>query len=249
MKQTKTISLVLIATMTAVTLTACSSEPEPPNLEGQKIFSSVKECTESSEKNCQQAYDKAAISHLMKAPRYMTEGLCKAEGHQQCSAIALAGATVWLPAMVGFMANSRPIYLQKYDETTVDYEDDDGNYYTRELTEDEKKERRVMAGPSAFDSRSDVYNRNSVVVVGGWYPSRGYYNYGFNRGGLTDGIRAANARYGVSTGDSAPNVSSGSGGRLSSRSVSSGGSGRGAARAVSARGGFGGAGHGFGSGG
>jgi uncharacterized protein YgiB involved in biofilm formation len=234
MKHTKTISLVLISTMTAVTLSACSSEPEPPNLEGQKIFSSVGECVKDGGKGCKAAHDKAAISHLMSAPRYVNEGICMAEGHEKCVSVALAGATVWLPLMVGFMANNRPIYLQKYNETTVEYEDDDGNYVERPLTADEKKERRVVAGGSAFDS--GTYGHNSVVVVGGWYPTRGYYSYGFNRGGLTQGIGAANARVGISSeGSSSHGVSR-----------SSGSSGRGVARAVSSRGGFGGSARGFG---
>lgn len=226
MKHSKTVSLVIIASMTAVTLSACSGEPEPPSLEGQKIFSSVEECIKEGGVNCKTSHEKAAISHLMNAPRYITENACKENGHEKCTSVALAGATVWLPLMVGFMANNRPIYLQKYNETTVEYEDEDGNYMERPLTADEKKERRVIAGGSAFDG-----NHNSVVVVGGWYPTRGYYSYGFNRGGLTQGIGAANARVGISSG--------GSGSSMGSARVS------GAARAVSSRGGFGGSARGF----
>ena len=207
MKHSKTISLVLITTMTVVTLSACSGEPEPPNLEGQKIFSSVEDCVKEGGINCKTAYDKASVSHLMGAPRYVTEEICKAEGHEKCVSVALAGATVWLPLMVGFMANNRPIYLQRYNETTVEYEDDEGYIQERPLTADERKERRVMAGGSAFDS--GTYGHSSVVVVGGWYPTRGYYSYGFNRGGLTQGISAANARAGISSGGASVGKSGG----------------------------------------
>lgn len=235
MKHSKVISLVIIASLTSVSLFGCSGEPEPPNLEGQRIFSSIKECKDNKEKNCDIAYKNASVSHLMKAPRYVTEASCIQGGHQQCVSIALAGATVWLPAMVGFMVNSRPIYLQKNDQTTVEYEDDDGNYYVRDLTADEKKERMVVAGPSYYEKGN--YNHNSVVIVGGWYPTQGYYSYGFNRGGLTQGIHASNVRTGISSGGASVSRSSG-GSRVS-----------GGARTVSARGGFGGAGRGFGSGG
>lgn len=235
--------------MTAITLTACS-KPQP-DLEGQKIFPTVEECEKAGTKNCKQHHDRAAFSHLLKAPRYPSDANCKTAGHQDCSDVTLDGATVWLPKMVGFMANSRPVYLQGYDQKTAEYEDEEGYINERPLTADELKERAVVAGPSIFDNQDDDYDRTSLVVLGGWYPTPYYYSYGFSgyRGNsLSDGMRTSYVRANPSSGRS---LSSGRSyvpsARISTVRGSVGGNGR--SSFVSSRGGFGGSGHGSGSGG
>lgn len=261
MKHTKTISLVLIASMTAITLTACS-KPQP-SLEGQKIFPTVGECEKSGTKDCKQHHDRATFSHLLKAPRYSSTANCKTAGHQECSEVTLDGATVWLPKMVGFMANDRPVYLQGYDQKTAEYEDEDGYINERPLTADELKERAVVAGPSVFDSQDDNYDRTSVVVLGGWYPTPYYYSYGFSGirpNSLTDGMRTSYIRANPSSGRSlalnrnyVPSARSASirgsvGGYGRSSFASSRSSSRSASIGSSSRGGFGGGGRGFGGG-
>lgn len=230
MKHSRYISLVLIATLATTSLTACAgSDDRPlPNLEGKKIFSSVEECKKSGEKNCDNLYQLALKSHLINGQRYADKGKCEVE-HVDCTSIALAGASVWLPMMVGFMANNRPVYLQKPAYTTVEVEDEDGNIYDRELTADEKKERHVVAGPSAYDNNAGRYNVSSPIIVGGWYPTTSYYRTGLSRSGLSVGMGASAVRSGGSSGASFGSSSRG-----------------GVARAtVSSRGGFGASGRGF----
>lgn len=253
MKCTKSISLAILASMTAVTLTACS-KPQP-SLEGQKIFTSVKDCEKSGVKNCKMHHDRAAYSHLLKAPRYTSNHECKKAGHQECSDLSLEGVAVWLPKMVGFMGNDRPVYLQGYDQKTVEYEDEDGYINERPLTSEELKERAVVAGPSVFDRQDDDYDRTSIVVLGGWYPSPYYYSYGFSpaRLSLADGMRTSYVRAHSSNGRS---LTLSRNYVPSAQSSTVRGSVRGYGRATfassrpttSVRGGFGGGGRGFGGG-
>lgn len=252
MKHTKTISLVLIASMVATTLTACS-QPEdfkrPPNLSNEKIYSSVEQCKKDKVENCELHYKNATTNHLLRAPRYTTESQCKNNGHEKCVGVNLEDSTVWLPKMVGFMKNDRPIYLKKLSKSkvTVQVEDDDGFIWEEErsLTAAELKEREIVAGPSNSNER--YVDNNSIVIVGGWYPSPMYYSHGFSAGynsALYDGMRESHYR---ATGSrsfntqTAPRVSNSirtsSFGRTSS------------VRSTSVRGGFGRAGGGFSSGG
>jgi uncharacterized protein YgiB involved in biofilm formation len=219
--------------MTAVTLTACDSPHTPPDLTGQKIFGSIEQCKlESSAankgvqgiKDCEEHYRKASLNHLLKSPRYPSEEKCKLGGHEKCTDVTLNGATAWLPTMVGFMENDRPVYLEGLTEKIV--EDEDGNY--RELTKDELKERNVVAGAN---------DTGSTMIIGGWYPTPLYYSYGFSpsRPVLDDGMGRSYSR---STGT--PYVPH------TSRAYS-GGSRVSAPRSTVVRGGFGGSGRSFGS--
>lgn len=94
-----------------------------------------------------------------------------------------------------------------------------------------------MAGPS--NQVSDTYDNNSVVILGGWYPSPMYYSHGFSPGysaALYDGMGKSQYR---STGSRSFNT----------QSAHSASSFRGNVSRSSVRGGFGRAGGGFGSGG
>lgn len=223
-KHTRTISLVLIATMTAVTLTACEAPSDPtPDLTGQKIFGSIDQCKLEKVQNCEEHYKKASLNHLLRSPRYPTEENCKLEGHEKCDSVTLDGATVWLPKMVGFMENERPVYLEGLGTTVI--EDEDG--YERNLTKDELKERNVIAGHN---------ETGSTVIIGGWYPTPLYYSYGFSgsRPVLEDGMERSYSR---STGTKyIPRTSRSSVGRVSAPS-----------RPTVVRGGFGGSGRSFSS--
>lgn len=168
-KHTRAISLVLIATMTAVTLTACEAPSDPtPDLTGQKIFGSIVQCELEKVQNCEEHYKKAFLNHLLKSPRYASEEKCKIGGHEKCDSVTLGGATLWLPKMVGFMENDRPIYLEGLGTTVV-------------------KERNVVAGHNGT---------GSTVIIGGWYPTPLYYSYGFSgsRPVLEDGMERSYSR-------------------------------------------------------
>lgn len=224
MKSTQSISLILIASLTAATLTACDVPDSPPDLTGQKIFGSIDQCTLEKVVNCEDHYKKASLNHLLRSPRYPSEEKCKLGGHEKCDSVTLDGATVWLPKMIGFMENDRPVYLESLGTTTV--EDEDGSY--RELTKDELKERNVVAGANGT---------GSTVVIGGWYPTPLYYSYGFSPSHpvLDDGMGKSYSR---STGTSYVPHTSGSysGSRVSSPS-----------RSTVVRGGFGSSGRSFSS--
>lgn len=223
-KHTRTISLVLIATMTAVTLTACEAPSDPaPDLTGQKIFGSIDQCKLEKVQNCEEHYKKASLNHLLRSPRYDSEEKCKIGGHEKCDSVTLDGATVWLPKMIGFMENDRPVYLEGSEVTVV--EDEYG--YLRNLTEDELKERNVVAGHNGT---------GSTVIIGGWYPTPLYYSYGFSgsRPVLEDGMERSYSR---STGTKyIPRTSGSSVGRVSAPP-----------RSTVVRGGFGSSGRSFSS--
>lgn len=176
----------------------------------------------------------------------MSEKECEQKGHEKCSDIALNGATVWLPTMIGFMENGRPIYLQGLGTNTVEVEgvDENGDSYTEErtLTKDEQKERNVVAGGIA--NEPDInYNYGSPIIIGGWYPTPLYYSYGFSssRPVLSEGMAHS---YQSGSGPRSSIVRSG--GSTRARTVTVGRSG-GTSTHATVRGGFGG--RGFSSGG
>lgn len=234
MKHTRSISLVVIASLTAVSLSSCAPDvPSPPDLTNQKIYSSVSQCESDKVANCVVHYKNASQNHLLRSPKYVSEDLCIKNGHEKCVDIQLDEATIWLPKMVGFMANDRPVYLKGLSQTTttVEVEGTNGSVWEEErsLTPSELKEREVVAGGTA--------SSNSIVVLGGWYPTPSYYSRGFSpsyAGILSDGMETSYQRATGSRG------SSGSRGTSISRSGS---------RGVSIRGGFGGRGGSFGGGG
>ena len=253
MKHTRTISLVLIATLTSVSIAGCEVEKPTPDLTGKKIYSSTEECQSQGGKDCQKHFNAATLNHLLKSPRYTTEDECKKKGHEQCTDVTLNGVSVWLPRMVGFMDNERPVYLQSLGTTKTEVEvtDDEGNTWTeeRKLTKDELKERNVVAGGIA--NQPDInYNYSSPIIIGGWYPTPLYYSYGFSpsRPVLADGMSHS---YQSGTGPrpySAPRI--GSGASVGTRTPTVGGARVSGSRgATVVRGGFGGGGRGFSSGG
>lgn len=245
MKHTRTISLVLIATLTSISIAGCEVEKPTPDLTGKKIYSSVEECKSQGGKDCQKHYNAASLNHLLKSPRYTSKNECEKKGHEQCSDVTLNGVSVWLPRMVGFMDNDRPVYLQALGTTTTEVEvtDENGNtwYEERNLTKDELKERNVVAGGIA--NEPDInYNYGSPIIIGGWYPTPLYYSHGFSpsRPVLADGMSRS---YQSGTG---PRITSGA--SVSPRTPTVGRSSY-SGRTVVSRGGFGGGGRGFSSGG
>jgi uncharacterized protein YgiB involved in biofilm formation len=120
MKRSRKISLILLSTVGAVAMSACNEVEQQPTLDGLAIYESVEQCRTSGRTDCDSIFDQALENHIATAPRFSSRDQCVANGHAECVATNPAetgGSSVWLPAIVGFMAgrmlgDSRPVYVQ-----------------------------------------------------------------------------------------------------------------------------------------
>lgn len=168
MKQSKSINLRTLGTISAVSLlalTACKDETTVAD--GQFIFESVQECTQAGVRDCDARWSAALGNHVSSGPRYASDQACSDRGHEACMSVnSGAGGQVWLPAMVGFLAGkavsqSRPVYLQAYPDRD-------------RLPQD----RQVVAGSNGGGT--------VPVFVGNWfYP---YGSGGYSSGSLGSGM-------------------------------------------------------------
>jgi uncharacterized protein YgiB involved in biofilm formation len=239
MKHSRRIALVLLGSVSALTLTAC--EDEKPK-DGDPIYESAEQCRTLGGTQCDERWYNAVSDHVKTAPRYNSQESCLQQGHQNCSPVNAGGGStsIWLPAMVGFMAgkmmsDSRPVYLQGYNDPRNDRE---------------REDRRVMAGGYHGGT-------TTPVMVGNYWDSGGSSTTsstaGTSRPSLSQGMNAGAARAGWTATASNPNGAAVSqAGTVANRtpaSVSRGAavSSASASTSSAARGGFGGSGAGMGS--
>ena len=239
MKHSRRIALVLLGSVSALTLTAC--EDEKPK-DGDPIYESADQCRTLGGTQCDERWYNAVSDHVKTAPRYNSQESCLQQGHQNCSPVNAGGGgtSIWLPAMVGFMAgkmmsDSRPVYLQGYNNPQNDRE---------------REDRRVMAGGYHGGT-------TTPVMVGNYWDSGGSTSSASSttnsKPSLSQGMNAGATRAGWAATASNPNgVAVSQAGTVASRapaSVSRGAavSSASASTSSAARGGFGGSGAGMGS--
>ena len=238
MKHSRRIALVLLGSVSALTLTAC--EDEKPK-DGDPIYESAEQCRTLGGTQCDERWYNAVSDHVKTAPRYNSQESCLQQGHQNCSPVNAGGGgtSIWLPAMVGFMAgkmmsDSRPVYLQGYNNPQNDRE---------------REDRRVMAGGYHGGT-------TTPVMVGNYWDSGGSTSSAGSttnsKPSLSQGMNAGAARAGWTATASNPNgVAVSQAGTVASRAPASvsraGVSAPSASTSSAARGGFGGSGAGMGS--
>lgn len=240
MKHSRRIALVLLGSVSALTLTAC--EDEKPK-DGDPIYESAEQCRTLGGTQCDERWYNAVSDHVKTAPRYNSQESCLQQGHQNCSPVNAGGGgtSIWLPAMVGFMAgkmmsDSRPVYLQGYNNPQNDRE---------------REDRRVMAGGYHGGTTTPVMVGN-YWDSGGSSSSSSSSSTSTSRPSLSQGMNAGAARAGWTASASNPNgVAVSQAGTVASRTPASvsraGVSAPSASTSSAARGGFGGSGAGMGS--
>lgn len=172
MKHSRTISLVLLGTVSALALAACDDDTPK---EGSEIFETAEQCRAAGIQDCDARFARAMGNHVSTGPRYSSQEACMERGHERCTNVSTGMTDIWLPAMVGFMVgraldSSRPVYLQGYPNPTNDRE---------------RQDRQVVAGGGG---------RGGSVFVGSYAHSGG----GYTPGTLSTGMKAGASRAGVS---------------------------------------------------
>jgi uncharacterized protein YgiB involved in biofilm formation len=175
MKHSKQIALVLLGTVSAISLAACSSNTDDAPKDGTPIYEKVEDCKAINARDCEDGYRYALANHINRTQKqYKNEEECKV-AHDRCMDLSPNGNSIWLPAMIGYIlgsniANSRPVYLQANGE-------------------DKNKDRQVVAGGHS----SSVH----PIIIGS------YGGGSYTPGGLSTGMSSSAARLtstGVSTG-------------------------------------------------
>ena len=108
MKSWSSASVVLMASVSLIALTAC----EEPKVDAE-IFESLTQCKESPNANsdhCEASYKEARNQHAGVAPKYSSEADCQADfGAGKCEAApykTTSGGSVFMPLMMGYMMGS-----------------------------------------------------------------------------------------------------------------------------------------------
>lgn len=141
MRHSRQIALVLLGTVSAMSLAACTQDTSNVPRDGAPIYRTQSECEmDKSATECADAFRYALSSHLSNTRTYAQEDACKAQ-HESCMQVSPSGTPVWLPAMMGYIVGSsinrsRPVYLQD---------------------DKERKERQMVAG-----------GHGSPIIVGNW---------------------------------------------------------------------------------
>jgi len=164
MKRSKSVSLILLGTVSAIALSGCNDDDRPQD--GQAIYESVDQCTTAANpfSRCFDAHRYALGNHVGLSPQYQTEAECIAI-HDRCMYLKPNGTDVWLPAMIGFtiagnLSASRPVYVA----TGTD------------------QERAVVSGP--------MQPGGTFVFIGSYYHPGGIYVPGT----LSTGMNASTIR-------------------------------------------------------
>lgn len=126
-KSSKSITLVLGATVSAMVLAGCDPAPDDQPTEIGRMFSDAQACEAIYDKDtCASAFRQAQSEHAVTAPRYSTMDSCATVSPDGCSAVRVTNPNgtfqdVFVPLMAGVMIGNmlngpKPLYYGAPDK-------------------------------------------------------------------------------------------------------------------------------------